>query len=125
MSLSIARTLLPKGSIIGVSCNTKKHIETAVKDGADYVGIGAVWETSTKALTSPIIGVRGVGEMLKSLDGSGIPAVAIGMFDWFPRKLIIYLHDNLRGHQVHECSSHAAWLCINHGSRLRWNSHRF
>jgi len=78
MPVSTARSLLPKGSIIGVSCNTKEHIETAVEDGADYVGIGAVWGTLTKALTSPIIGVRGVGEMLKSLDGTGVRAVAIG-----------------------------------------------
>lgn len=81
MPLSVARTLLPKGSIIGISCNTKEHIETAVKNGADYVGIGAVWGTSTKVLTSPIIGVRGVGEMLRCLDGSQVQAVAIGMFD--------------------------------------------
>jgi len=79
MPVSVARSLLPKGSIIGVSCNTKRHIETAVEHGADYVGIGAVWGTLTKALTSPIIGVRGVGEMLKSLDGTGVRAVAIGM----------------------------------------------
>ncbi|KIM78882.1 hypothetical protein PILCRDRAFT_75085 [Piloderma croceum F 1598] len=78
MPVSMARSLLPKGSIIGVSCNTKEHIQTAVEDGADYVGIGAVWGTLTKALTSPIIGVRGVGEMLKSLDGTGVRAVAIG-----------------------------------------------
>jgi thiamine-phosphate diphosphorylase/hydroxyethylthiazole kinase len=82
MSVLTARSLLPKGSIIGVSCNTKEHVETAVKDGADYVGIGAVWGTSTKALTSPIIGVRGVGEMLKSLDGTEVQAVAIGMSKW-------------------------------------------
>jgi thiamine-phosphate diphosphorylase / hydroxyethylthiazole kinase len=79
MPVSTARSLLPKGSIIGVSCNTKEHIKTALQDGADYVGIGAVWGTLTKALTSPIIGVRGVGEMLKSLDGTGVRAVAIGM----------------------------------------------
>jgi len=80
MPVSIARSLLPEGSIIGVSCNTKSHVETAVKNGADYVGIGAVWGTTTKALTSPVIGVRGVGEMLKSLDGHKVQAVAIGIY---------------------------------------------
>jgi thiamine-phosphate diphosphorylase/hydroxyethylthiazole kinase len=80
MPVSIARSLLPKGSIVGVSCNTKEHVDSAVKNGANYVGIGAVWRTSTKTLTSPIVGVRGVGEMLKRLDGSEVQAVAIGKY---------------------------------------------
>jgi thiamine-phosphate diphosphorylase/hydroxyethylthiazole kinase len=67
-----------------VSCNTKEQVETAVKNGADYVGIGAVWGTLTKVLTSPVVGVRGIGEMLKSLDGSIVQAVAIGMPKHFP-----------------------------------------
>lgn len=78
MPVSIARNLLPKGSIIGVSCNTKEHAVAAVKDGADYVGVGAVWGTMTKVLTSPIIGVRGVGEILGCLNGCQVKAVAIG-----------------------------------------------
>lgn len=44
----------------------------------EYIGIGAVWGTQTKALTNPIIGVRGVGEMLEVLDKTDIKAVAIG-----------------------------------------------
>lgn len=78
MPVSIARSMLPKGSIIGVSCNNIDQAETALKDGADYIGIGAVWGTVTKTLTSPIIGVRGVGEILHKLDGSKVKAVAIG-----------------------------------------------
>ncbi|TDL24154.1 Hydroxyethylthiazole kinase [Rickenella mellea] len=76
MPVSIARSLLPEGSIIGVSCNTPGHSQKAREDGADYIGIGAVWGTQTKQLTEPIIGVRGVGEVLDS--GVEIKAVAIG-----------------------------------------------
>lgn len=78
MPVDVARSLLPKGTIIGVSCNTRQHVEVAVKDGVDYIGVGAVWGTTTKQLTSPVIGVRGVGDMLTVLDGTDIKAVAIG-----------------------------------------------
>lgn len=78
MPVEIARELLPPGSIIGLSCNNVDHVKDAVKKQVDYIGIGAVWGTQTKKLTSPIIGVRGVGAMLAELDGTGIKSVAIG-----------------------------------------------
>lgn len=78
MSVAQARNLLPKGSIIGVSCNNEDHVRAAVRNGVDYIGIGAVWGTQTKKLTSPILGVRGVGALLEILDGTNVKAVAIG-----------------------------------------------
>ncbi|KAJ4483479.1 thiamine biosynthetic bifunctional enzyme Thi4 [Lentinula aciculospora] len=78
MPVSVARKLLPGGSVIGVSCNNLQELEKAITDGADYVGIGAVWSTSTKNLDKPVIGVRGVGELLQKLDGTPVKAVAIG-----------------------------------------------
>jgi thiamine-phosphate diphosphorylase/hydroxyethylthiazole kinase len=80
MSVVQARNLLPYGSIIGVSCNNEDHVRAAVRDGADYVGIGAVWGTQTKKLTNPILGVRKVGAMLEILDGTNLKAVAIGTY---------------------------------------------
>lgn len=78
MSVAQARRLLPQGTVIGVSCNNADHVRAAIKDGADYIGIGAVWGTQTKQLTSPLLGVRGVGALLELLDGTSIRAVAIG-----------------------------------------------
>ncbi|KAF8135557.1 Hydroxyethylthiazole kinase family-domain-containing protein [Boletus edulis] len=78
MPVRVARSLLPPGKIIGVSCNSVDHVKKAVEDGADYVGIGAVWATNTKQLTSPVLGVRAVGPMLSALDGTSVKAVAIG-----------------------------------------------
>lgn len=78
MSVEMARKLLPPGYIIGVSCNTVEDVKQAVHDRVDYIGIGAVWSTQTKNLTSPIVGVRGIGSMLEVLDGTDIKAVAIG-----------------------------------------------
>lgn len=116
MPVSIARSLLPKGSIIGVSCNTSVHVETAVKNGVDYVGVGAVWGTATKALTSPIIGVRGVGEMLKSLDGCKVKAVAIGncILTFYCMNTRLQPSTGHRRHKIHKRPPYSSWLCLNH-----------
>lgn len=78
MPIDIARKLMPKGTIIGISCNTVDEVRRAKEAKADYVGLGAVWDTQTKKLTSSPIGVRGLGVMLDALDPSNIKAVAIG-----------------------------------------------
>ncbi|KAJ4497211.1 thiamine biosynthetic bifunctional enzyme Thi4 [Lentinula lateritia] len=78
MPVSIARKLLPRGTVIGVSCNNIQELDKAVSDGADYIGIGAVWSTTTKTLNKPVVGVRGVGELLRKLDGTSVKAVGIG-----------------------------------------------
>jgi thiamine-phosphate diphosphorylase / hydroxyethylthiazole kinase len=78
MPVSIARKLLPPKCIIGVSCNNIQELQKALQDGADYVGIGAIYATQTKDLTKPLVGVRGIGPMLRMLDGTSIKAVAIG-----------------------------------------------
>jgi len=80
MPLAIARKLLPPSAIIGVSCTTPEHACKAVEEGADYVGLGAVYATSTKDVSAPgrICGIAGVRSMLTVLEGTGIKAVAIG-----------------------------------------------
>lgn len=78
MPLKMARKLLPTGTVIGISCSSLEHARQAVLDGADYIGIGAVWDTKTKSLVTPAIGVRSVGPLLHLLAGTNIKAVAIG-----------------------------------------------
>ena len=78
LPISVARTLLPKGTIIGVSVNSPEEARKAVEDGADYVGVSAIWETKSKNLVKPVIGVRGVGPILDALGDTKIKAVAIG-----------------------------------------------
>ncbi|KAI0342020.1 Hydroxyethylthiazole kinase [Trametopsis cervina] len=77
MPLPIARSLLPPGSIIGKTCNTFDHVYEAVKEGADYVGLGPVWGTQTKKVKSPVVGPTGIGELLEALDFTDVKAVAI------------------------------------------------
>lgn len=80
MPISVARSLLPANSIIGISCNTPEHAKKAVEEGADYVGLGAVYGTNTKDVTAPgkVRGIDGVREALTVLEGTGVKSVAIG-----------------------------------------------
>ncbi|KAH9855176.1 Hydroxyethylthiazole kinase [Lenzites betulinus] len=77
MPVEVARRLLPQNAIIGMTCNTLEHVKKAVEDGVDYVGLGPVWATQTKKVVHPVVGVRGIGELLDALDGSNVKAVAI------------------------------------------------
>jgi thiamine-phosphate diphosphorylase/hydroxyethylthiazole kinase len=80
MPLGVARKLLPPNAIIGVSCTTPEHARKAIEEGADYVGLGAVYATSTKDVSAPgsVCGIAGVRAMLSVLEGTGVKAVAIG-----------------------------------------------
>ncbi len=61
--------------IVGYSVNTVEHLRFAVENGADYVGMGPVFATGTKADTGPVLGLDG----LKRLAGEcPLPCVGIG-----------------------------------------------
>jgi len=75
MPLTIARKILGKDKIIGISTGTLDEALEAQRDGADYLGIGAIFYTGTKKDIDSPIGV----EYLKHIyDNINIPAVAIG-----------------------------------------------
>lgn len=79
MPATLARKLLGPDVIIGVSTNASGDIETVIEEGvADYIGIGPVHFTSSKDVLAPILGPRGIREMLGVLGESGVKAVAIG-----------------------------------------------
>ena len=63
--------------IIGVSAHNIEEARKAKEDGADYIGCGAVFQTSTKNNTSAL-GVDGLKRITESVS---IPAVAIGGID--------------------------------------------
>ena len=48
MELIEARKILGADKIIGVSCQTVEQALQAEKNGADYLGVGAIFSTSTK-----------------------------------------------------------------------------
>ncbi|KAI7870104.1 Hydroxyethylthiazole kinase family-domain-containing protein [Mucor mucedo] len=78
MPLVQARQILGPKKIIGVSCNTAEEAFIAIRDGADYLGIGAVWFTSTKKNIKKPLEIEGLKRILKSMETNPIPTVAIG-----------------------------------------------
>lgn len=74
VSVSEARKITPKNFIIGKSTHSLEQAVSAEKDGADYIGIGPVYQTPTKEDYVPI-GVETVKSVIKNIK---IPFVCIG-----------------------------------------------
>jgi len=70
-----ARKLLGEDKIIGATAPSLELAQQAESDGADYVGFGHIFPTSTKHKPEPPKGVSAISEIKKSL---GIPVMAIG-----------------------------------------------
>ncbi|KAM0939901.1 putative transferase [Dioscorea sansibarensis] len=74
MPAHLARSLLGPRKIIGVSCKNPAQAEQAWADGANYIGCGGVFPTSTKA-NNPTVGLDGLRTVCMA---SKLPVVAIG-----------------------------------------------
>ena len=74
LDLKTARKLLGYSKIIGISANNEIDIANALKEGCDYLGIGPVFETSTKKGVEPL-GIDKIKKLTKDLN---IPWFAIG-----------------------------------------------
>jgi len=61
--------------IVGYSSHSADEAISAATDGADYVAIGAVFETKTKGPGHPVQGLEKLAEVVGSVD---VPVVAIG-----------------------------------------------
>jgi thiamine-phosphate pyrophosphorylase len=90
----LVRKIIGINKIVGVSANS---VETAIKaqqDGADYIGVGALYSTNTKTdanvickeelikirktVTLPIVGIGGINkENAGGLIGTGIDGIAV------------------------------------------------
>ena len=68
------RKLLGKDKIIGVSVQTVEEALIAQNNGADYLGVGAMFSTSTK-LDADTVSMETLKEICASVD---IPVIAIG-----------------------------------------------
>lgn len=68
------RNLIGNNKILGVSVRNLEEANNAKKDGADYVGIGAIYNTQTK-LDAKLVDLKTVEKIKKDLD---IPIVLIG-----------------------------------------------
>ncbi|NEZ49122.1 thiamine phosphate synthase [Clostridium botulinum] len=75
MPIELARKILGKDKIIGISAGNVEEAIEAEKAGANYVGLGAVFFTGTKKDIDEPIGLAGLKEIT---DNITIPSVAIG-----------------------------------------------
>ena len=78
MPVAEARRLLGPGATIGVSVNTAAEARRAEREGADYVGAGPAYATSTKPTELAILGPEGIGLIARA---TALPVVAIGGID--------------------------------------------
>lgn len=69
-----ARMLLGKDKIVGATAKTVDQALEAYKQGADYLGVGAIFPTTTKVVTQ-ITDVSTLNEICNTVP---IPAIAIG-----------------------------------------------
>lgn len=94
MAAGEVRRRVGDAMLLGVSVHTVEEARRAVRDGADYLGLGAVFPTSTKtdvdqmtnetlraicdAVDVPVVAIGGInrGNLLK-LSGSGVDGVAL------------------------------------------------
>lgn len=74
MDAKKARQLIGDDKILGVSANTVETAKLAEQNGADYIGVGAVFKTNTKK-DANVISMEVLNEICNSVS---IPVVAIG-----------------------------------------------
>ena len=70
-----ARRMMGDDAIIGVSVHTVEQAREAIDGGADYLGVGSIFTTATKADAVQAIGLGVVFQITQELD---VPVVAIG-----------------------------------------------
>jgi thiamine-phosphate pyrophosphorylase len=73
--LKFARRIVPKGFIIGVSAGTLDEARKAERNGADYIGLGPVFPTTSKRDAGAVCGLDLLREVKSRIS---IPVVAIG-----------------------------------------------
>lgn len=74
LSAKVVRSMVGPDKIIGVSAATLSEAIQAEQDGADYLGVGAMFSTSTKTNTRPVT----VEQLAQIKQAVQIPVVAIG-----------------------------------------------
>ena len=94
MPAAKARKLLGPDKILGVSAQTVEQAIAACRDGADYLGVGAVFPTGTKtdavevpldtlktiaaAVDIPVVAIGGINaDNIAELSGTGIAGTAV------------------------------------------------
>ena len=75
MRVSIGRRILPTEVIIGASARTEEKILAAITEGADYIGFGPIYGTTSKADAEM---AKGLERLRRMCDIAACPVIAIG-----------------------------------------------
>lgn len=79
LSLADARTALAAAGrrlAVGISTHSLEQARAAARGGADYVGFGPVYATTTKENPDPVQGIARLAEIVRAV--APLPVVAIG-----------------------------------------------
>ncbi len=94
LSAEVVRKIIGKDKILGVSAGSVEKAIEAQRDGADYIGVGALFSTSTKTdaksvsietlrkivneVSIPVVGIGGINsENVVQLKNTGINGIAV------------------------------------------------
>ncbi len=75
MPLAMARSIVGRRMLIGVSAESASDAVAAARGGADYVSASPIFATPTKTDTAPALGLEGLRAIRRAV---GVPLVAIG-----------------------------------------------
>jgi len=75
LPLAKVRQLVGDNMIIGISTHSPEEARQAVKDGADYIGVGPIFKTATKKDVCQPVGLEYLDYVVRHIP---IPFVAIG-----------------------------------------------
>jgi thiamine-phosphate pyrophosphorylase len=75
MPLPCARKILGEKKLIGITASTPAEAMAAENEGADYVGVGPIFTTSSKEDLPPLLGLDGLREIRAKIK---LPILAIG-----------------------------------------------
>jgi len=70
-----ARAVLGPGKLIGVSTHNREQFQLAISTSADYIAVGPIFSTSSKAKPDPVVGTNFIREVRPLTEK---PIVAIG-----------------------------------------------
>jgi thiamine-phosphate pyrophosphorylase len=75
LPVAAVRAVSPAGFLVGRSARDPDVARRAVREGADYIGCGSVYPTSTKTDVGDVIGLDGLRRVVESVE---VPVLAIG-----------------------------------------------
>ncbi len=75
MPVSIGRRILSAAAILGASARTEEKILEAISEGADYIGFGPIYGTSSKPDAEA---AKGLERLRRMCDIAACPVIAIG-----------------------------------------------